>query len=92
MFAMRQRVRRAVFGVAMIVGVTMPTALGAGVATGEEAGGQIAPTEQTLAKVISTGLTPAADGSQPQAIADTGSSSGSSLARAGLFVSCRSKG
>ncbi|WP_406233161.1 esterase/lipase family protein [Nocardia sp. NBC_01009] len=76
---MKQNARRAVFGAAVIVAMTVATALGGGGATADR---QTAPTEQTLAEVISAGLTPAADGRQPQAIVDTGSGSGSATSRA----------
>lgn len=81
MLAMTQHAKRAVCGVAMIAGLTAAAVLGSGVASGDP---RIDPTEQSLADAISAGLTPTADGRQPRAIADSGSSAGLSHASEAL--------
>ncbi|MFE9575598.1 esterase/lipase family protein [Nocardia sp. NPDC006044] len=77
MFALTQHARRAVGCAAMIAGLTVAAVLGSGVASGDP---RIIPSEQSLADAISAGLTPAADGRQPRAVADSGSGSGLSHA------------
>ncbi|WP_330229135.1 alpha/beta fold hydrolase [Nocardia sp. NBC_00508] len=70
---MRHNARRAILGAAVIAGMTIATALGIGVAHAQE---EIEPTQQALAEYINAGLNAAPDGRQPQAIVDSGSSSG----------------
>ncbi|WP_327120389.1 alpha/beta fold hydrolase [Nocardia sp. NBC_01730] len=68
---MRHSVRQAICGTAVIAGMTMATAFNAGAVRARE---PIEPTQQALADYISADLTEAADGRQPRAIVDSGSS------------------
>ncbi|MFI9504438.1 esterase/lipase family protein [Nocardia sp. NPDC052566] len=76
---MKQHIRRAALGAAVVAGMTIAALLDSGAA---QADAPIAPTEQALADYISAGLNPAADGRRPTAVVDSGSSSGSSTSRA----------
>ncbi|GAA5085309.1 esterase/lipase family protein [Nocardia iowensis] len=77
MAARAQNAKRTVFGAVVIAGLTMASVLGSGAASGSP---RIDPAEQALADSISIGLTPAADGRQPRAVVDSGSSSALSRA------------
>lgn len=80
MLAMKQHMRRSVVAAALIVGVAVGHGLAATPAIAEPA-----PTAdlQSLADAISEGLKPSPDGRQPQAIVDSGGSSGSGSGSSG---------
>lgn len=71
MFAKKHTVRRGLGGLVAIVGVVVATGLGIGVS---QADGETEARTIELARYLDAGLLPAADGRQPRAVADTGSS------------------
>ncbi len=77
MLAMTHNAMRALLGAALTAGLTVATLLGSGAASGDPSGD---PAESALVAAIDAGLAPAADGRQPRAVLDTGSSGALSYA------------